>query len=99
MVKLIAYYRNPEDKPEFDKKYFQEHLPLAEKMPGLLKMEVSRLKDIAGISGFYLQADMYFENIDALNKAMSSDEGKAAGKNIMSFAKDYTVMTIGEIVE
>lgn len=99
MVKLIAYYKEPEDKLDFDKKYFDEHLPFATKMPGLLKAEVSKLKGIgeAG-SKYYMQADMYFENTDSLNSAMMSAEGKAAAKNLMSFAKDIVTMSIGEIV-
>ncbi len=100
MVKLIAYYKDPADKDGFEKKYFEEHLPLAQKMPGLIKWEVSKLKGISeGGTKYYLQTDMYFENLDSLNMAMSSSEGKAAAKNLMSFAKDVVSMSIGDIVE
>lgn len=100
MVKLIAYYKEPSDKDDFEKKYFEEHLPLARKMPGLIKAEVSKLKNLGeGHSGYYLQTDMYFENKEALDSAMSSAEGKAAAKNLMSFAKDVVSMSVGEIVE
>ncbi|MEO8666278.1 MAG: EthD family reductase [Ignavibacteria bacterium] len=99
MVKLIAYYKEPADRSDFDKKYFDEHLPLAEKMPGLIKAEVSKLKGIGdGASKYYMQADMYFENTDTLNSAMMSSEGKTAAKNLMSFAKDLVSMSIGEVV-
>ena len=99
MVKLIAYYKEPQDRSDFDKKYFDEHLPLATKMPGLIKSEVSKLKGIGGSdSKFYMQADMYFENSDSLNSAMMSPEGKAAAKNLMSFAKEIVTMSIGEVV-
>ena len=43
MVKLIALYRHPEDKKAFDDHYWNVHAPLAEKMPGLKKLEVTRL--------------------------------------------------------
>src|SRR3989442_13584261 len=100
MVKLIAYYKEPANKDDFEKKYFEEHLPLARKMPGLIKSEISRLKSIGdGQSKYYLQTDMYFDNIDSLNSAMASQEGKAAGRNLMSFAKDIVTMSIGEVVE
>ncbi|MEP7146666.1 MAG: EthD family reductase [bacterium] len=99
MVKLIAYYKEPEDKSVFEKKYFDEHLPLAEKMPGLIKAEVSKLKGIGeGSSKFYMQTDLYFDNSESLNSAMISPEGKSAAKNLMSFAKDIVTMSIGEIV-
>jgi len=100
MVKLIAYYKEPADKAEFEKRYFDVHLPLAKKMPGLIKAEVSKLKGIGeGGSKFFLQADMYFENMDALNSAMASDEGKATARDVMSFAKDIVSLSIGEVVE
>lgn len=100
MVKLIAYYKEPENKEEFENKYFNEHLPLAGKMPGLIKAEVSKLKGIGkGSSNFYLQTDMYFNNMEELNKAMTSDAGKAAAANLMSFAKEIVSMSIGEIQE
>jgi uncharacterized protein (TIGR02118 family) len=100
MVKLIAYYKEPADKAVFEKKYFEEHLPLAKQMPGLIKTEISRLKNLGeGSSKFFMQTDMYFENKDSLNSAMSSDEGKTAAKNLMSFAKDIVSMSIGEVVE
>lgn len=93
MVKLIAYYKEPEDKDAFEKKYFEEHIPLANKMPGLLKTEIYRLKNLMGDgSKFYMQTEMSFENKDALNSAMSSAEGKEAAKNLMSFAKDIVLM-------
>jgi len=100
MTKLIAYYKTPEKKEEFEKKYFEEHLPLAKKMPGLVKCEVVKLKGLGGSEPrFFMQTDMYFENEEALNRAMSSEEGRAAAKNLMSFAKDYVSMCIGDQVE
>lgn len=100
MTKLIALYKSPEDKETFEKKYFEEHIPLVKKMPGLLKSEVSKLKGIgSGDNKYYMQAVMYFNDMDALNAAMGSPEGRASAKNLMSFAQDIVVMYIGEDVE
>lgn len=96
MTKLIALYKKPENVEEFENKYFNEHIPLVKKMPGLKKAEITRLKGVGGEGKFYLQATMYFDNEDALNEAMASPEGKASAKNLMSFAKDYVTMYIGE---
>ncbi|HRE41023.1 MAG TPA: EthD family reductase [Ignavibacteria bacterium] len=96
MTKLIALYKKPENIEDFENKYFNEHMPLVNKMPGLIKSEVVRLKGIGGEGKFYLQATMYFDNEDKLNEAMASPEGRASAKNLMSFAKDYVTMYIGE---
>jgi uncharacterized protein (TIGR02118 family) len=39
MVKLVALYKTPEDKEQFDKHYFDGHMFFA-RIPGLLKSEV-----------------------------------------------------------
>ncbi|HEX2788037.1 MAG TPA: EthD family reductase [Ignavibacteria bacterium] len=97
MTKLIALYKTPEDKESFDRQYFEEHVPLVNKMPGLRKTEISRLKSLGDVK-YYLQAVMYFDDMDALNAAMASPEGKASAKQLMSFAKDLVIMYIGEDV-
>ncbi|MFC7440363.1 EthD family reductase [Laceyella putida] len=101
MVKLVALYKQPEDKQAFDEHYFQVHLPLARKMPGLIKATVTKYgtTPMGTESPFYLQAEMYFENQDALTHAMKSPEGKAAAKDVMSFAGKLVTMIIGEEVE
>lgn len=98
MVKLIAMYRTPADAEEFDKHYFEVHMPLIYKMPGLLKTEVSRLSGMPGQdTKYHIMAEMYFESMDKLNESLASAEGKAAGKDLMSFAKDYVIMMFGEV--
>jgi len=98
MVKLIAMYKTPSDITEFEKHYYEIHMPLIEKMPGLLRTEVSKISGMPGQENkYYLMAEMYFENMDKLNESMASPEGKGAGKDLMSFAKDYVIMMLGEV--
>ncbi len=100
MVKLIALYKKPENVQEFDQHYFQTHLPLASKIPGLQRTEVARIiGSPAGESEYYLLAEMYFEDMDALKAGMSSPEGKAAGKDVMGFAKDLVYMMFADVEE
>ncbi len=42
MVKLIAFYKHPENKEAFDEHYFNVHVPITEKIPGLRKMKVTK---------------------------------------------------------
>ena len=100
MVKLIALYKKPADVKAFDEHYFQTHLPLADKIPGLRRTEVSRVTGSpAGESEYYLMAELYFDNMEALRAVMSSPEGKASGKDVMSFAKDIVCMMFAEVEE
>src|SRR6266498_2081327 len=43
MVKLVAMFSKPEDPAAFDRAYFEEHLPLNAKTPGLRRTEVTRV--------------------------------------------------------
>jgi uncharacterized protein (TIGR02118 family) len=98
MVKLVALYKTPSDIADFEKHYFETHMPLVEKIPGLLKTEVSKLSGLPGQdSKFYLMAEMYFEDMDKLNAGMASPEGKATARDLMSFAKEYVIMFYGDV--
>lgn len=100
MVKLIAMYKKPADVAAFDEHYFNTHIPLSNKMPGLKKVEISKvLGTPMGESEYYLMAELYFEDMDALKAAMSSPEGKAAAKDVMGFAKEIVSMMFADVVE
>lgn len=93
MVKLVALYKKPANPAEFDEKYFNEHVPLTNKMPGLKRVEIAKVTGTpAGESEYYMIAELYFDSMDDLKKSMSSDEGKAAARQLMTFAKDVVYM-------
>ncbi|MBO8162569.1 MAG: EthD family reductase [Brevibacillus sp.] len=99
MVKLIAVYRKPEDVEAFDQHYFNVHAPLAAKMPGLIKLEVNKIYGgPMGESDLHLIAEMYFESKEVLMAALSSPEGKAAGKDLMGFAGKLVSMHFAEVL-
>lgn len=98
MVKLVALYRKPADVAAFEAHYREIHTPLVRKMPGLKKLEISRVTGApAGEPKFYMMADMYFDNKDAMMAALGSPEGKAAAKDVMSFAGDLIHMMFAEV--
>lgn len=98
MVKFIAIYRKPENVEDFDKHYNEVHAPLAAKMPGLIKLEVNRIYGTPmGESDLHLIAEMYFETKEAMLQALSSPEGKAAGKDLMGFAGKVVSMHFAEV--
>jgi len=99
VVKLVALYKKPADVAAFEKHYREVHTPLARKMPGLKRLEVSHITGSpGGEAKFHLLAEMYFDNQEAMKAALASPEGKAAGKDVMSFAGDLILMMFAEIV-
>jgi len=98
VVKLVALYKKPSDTAAFDKHYNEVHAPLAKKMPGLQKLEVSRFfGSPGGEPKFYLMAELYFENKDAMFAALNSEEGKAAAKDVIGFAGDLIHMMFANV--
>jgi uncharacterized protein (TIGR02118 family) len=98
MVKLIALYKAADDQSAFDKHYNEIHTPLVKKMPGLRKLEVARITGAPiGEPKHYLLAEMYFDSQDALDAAMASAEGKAAARDLMSFAGNLVTMFYADV--
>jgi len=98
VVKLVAMYKKPADVDAFEKHYKEIHTPLAKKMPNLQKMEVTHLfGSPGGEPKFYMMAEMYFESKDIMMASLSSEEGKAAAKDVMGFAGDILHMMFGHV--
>ncbi|MGB2869819.1 MAG: EthD family reductase [Bacteroidota bacterium] len=100
MVKLVAMYKTPENKPAFDAHYHDIHTPLVKKWPGLRKLEVASITGAPiGEPRHYLMAEMYFDNQDAMQRALASPEGKAAARDVMDFAGSLVTMFFAEVKE
>ena len=88
MARLVVMYKTPRDAAAFDKHYFDRHVPLAKKIPGLRKYEVNKgaVATPAGPSGIHLVAILHFDDMAAVGRAFASDEGKAAVADVGTFA-------------
>jgi uncharacterized protein (TIGR02118 family) len=95
-MKLIALYKQPPEAQNFEQAYFNTHLPLLRKVPGLQKAEITRFTRTLTGEGFYMMAEMYFFDQNALKTAMKSPEMAAAGENLNSFAEGLVTLMYGE---
>lgn len=96
MAGMIVIYKQPADAQAFDRHYFETHIPLAKKIPGLRKYEVSRgpITALAGPSDVYLIGTLHFDDLDAMKKGFASLEGKAAGADRRLYAPDESGVQI-----
>src|SRR5687768_4387122 len=95
-MKLVALYKQPENPEAFDDAYFNTHVPLIQKVPGLQKTVITRfVRSVMG-EDLYMMAEMYFEDLDALKAGMKSPEMAAAGDNLNSFASGLVTLLFGE---
>ena len=96
MAKLIVLYRIPRDPAEFDRYYAQVHTPLVKKIPGLRRLEVTRLTGApSGASDLHQIAELYFDNAAAREAALASNEGKAAEADLPKFAEGIVSVYFG----
>ena len=88
MARLVVMYKTPKDAAAFDRYYFETHVPVARKIPGVRKYEVSKgpVATPTGPSGIHLVATLWFDNVAAIQAAFASDEGQVAAKDARGFA-------------
>jgi len=95
-MKLVALYKQPDDPEAFDEAYFNTHMPLIEKVPGLQKTVITRFTRTLMGDGLYMMNEMYFSDSNALKVAMKSPEMAAAGDTLDSFAKGLVILMYGQ---
>lgn len=89
MAKLVVVYKKPKDPAHFDDYYFNKHVPMAWKMPGMRKYDTSKgpVKSFSGEPGdYYLLAIMEFDSLAAIDAALTSPEGQAAAADVPNYA-------------
>ena len=88
MAKVVVMYKTPKSAEAFDSYYASTHIPLAKKIPGLKKYDISQgtVGSPAGPSGIHLVATLYFDSMSALQAALGSSEGQAAAGDLANFA-------------
>ncbi len=98
MTKLIALYKKPDDPEAFLKHYREIHIPLVAKTPGLQEATVNLVKGspMGGDPEFFIIAEMRFPDRETFDTAMASPENRAAGKDLMSFAKGLVTLLVAE---
>jgi uncharacterized protein (TIGR02118 family) len=88
MARVVVMYKAPKDPAAFDQYYFATHVPIAKRIPGLRKYEVSQgaVGTPAGPSGYHLVAILHFDDMAAVQRAFASPEGQAAVADVQTFA-------------
>ena len=96
MAQMIVIYKTPSDVAAFDRHYFEKHVPISKKIPGLRKYEVSNgpIATPAGGPSYHLAVTLHFDDMAAIQNAFASPEGQAARADRMIFAPDDDQLTM-----
>lgn len=101
MTDFVVLYKTPTDPAAFDKYYAETHIPLAKKIPGLRRYQISRgtVASPAGASGIHLVATLTFDSLAAVQSALATPEGQAAGADVGNFASGGVEMLFFDTAE
>ena len=90
MARVLVMYKTPKDAAAFDKYYFETHVPIAKKLPGLKKFEVSQgcVVSPSGDGSVHRIAILHFDSMATVQAAFASPEGLAAAEDVQVFAPE-----------
>jgi uncharacterized protein (TIGR02118 family) len=99
MLKVTVLYGHPTSSADFEKYYAEIHLPLAAKMQGVARLELTKF--VAGPDGgrpaFYRMAELYFPSQAQMQETLGSPEGQATVADLPNFATGGVTMVIGSV--
>ena len=77
-IKVVVIYPRPTDIDEFERRYKDEHVPMAvEKLVGKTKFVATRFADgPQGPPPYHRMAEIYFPSLSALQACVDSQGGK-----------------------
>jgi uncharacterized protein (TIGR02118 family) len=97
MIKLVALFKHPSSARNFDMRY-KRNLALLKKMPGIQRIQEGKVVGSpAGDASYHRILEIFFEDFAALDTALMSPEGVAAGKDLMAYAGQVVEMLFVEL--
>lgn len=86
-AKIIVLFGKPTNPELFDKEYWEDHVPLAKKMPGLREYTVHKVVGAPrGEPAYYQVVELSFDDMDGLKNAIASQAGKDSGRHGVKIA-------------
>ena len=99
MIKATLLYGHPADTVAFEKYYAETHLPIAAKMKGVTKLELTKFLSApdGGKAAYYRMAELFFPGPAEMQETMASPEGQAATDDLANFATGGVTMMVGMV--
>jgi uncharacterized protein (TIGR02118 family) len=99
MIKLTVLFNHPTNPQQFERYYAETHLPIAAKMKGFSRLELTRFAPgpDGGKPPYYRMAELYFPSQAQMQTTLGSPEGQAAVADIGNFATGGVTMLFGSV--
>jgi len=99
MVKLTVLYGQPKDAAAFEKYYAQSHMPLAQKVQGVRRVELAKVTGTPDgkPSQFYRTAELYFDDGKHLHAVMATEAMQKTVADLANFATGGVTVLVCEV--
>jgi len=89
MAQMIVIYKTPRNPAAFDRHYFEVHVPLVRRLPGLRKLEANRgpIISLYGARAVHSVATLHFDSLSDINAAFMSECGRACAADRLQLAR------------
>lgn len=92
MFKFVVLYYRVDDEDALEEFFTDTHLPLVEALPGLRRLEISRItSQPLGQSRFYLMVEAYFDSEATLREGLISQPGVAMMNALRPWAEERLI--------
>jgi len=83
VVHFFVAYEQPSDVAAFDRHYFDVHVPLAKRLPGLRRYSISRTPTtVRGPEPYYLVALLEWDDMNSLRQDFASSLGQEMTRDV-----------------
>jgi uncharacterized protein (TIGR02118 family) len=99
MIRLTVLYGQPPDPAEFDRYYWQVHMPLAGKMRGWLRWTVEPVLGTpdGSPSPYHMVVGLYARSREEMERILATPEARAASADVANFATGGATFLVTEV--
>ena len=100
MIKLLIFFRKPTNTDAINafEDRFAAHVQLINALPNIKRTVVNRaIGAPRGEPAYYLIHEVFFADLTAATYALNTPEGRTAGADLMSFAREIATLMFAEV--
>lgn len=92
-VRIVSLHKKPADEVRYLDYYDLHHMPLVQRVPGVLKIRVGKVNGLrtGGEAPYWLVSEVHFSDQAALDRALASEEMRLAIEDLPNFTVDGQV--------
>ena len=100
-TKVTVIYNNPTDPEAFEAGYAQGQVELARALPGLIRIETSKVwpKEDGSPTPAYRMLDLYFPDYDTASLAVTTEQAGALFPNILGLGTGGATFLFSDVEE